>query len=399
MTGDTSGERAGPRDAVSAGGPVAAVVSQYLLVALQERVKELTCLYEISRVADRPEATLDEIMQGIVELLPPAWQYPEVARARIVLDGRQYSTRDYRDGLHRQSAPIVVRGEHRGAVEVAYVEPEPEFDEGPFLAEERKLIDAVAREVALILERRCVQAEQAQLQQQLIHADRLATIGQLAAGVAHELNEPLNNVLGFAQLAQKCPGLPDQASHDLVKIVATALHAREVIRKLLLFSRQMPSHRSSVDLNKVVTEGLSLFEARCASSGINLQALPAADLPEIIGDAAQLRQVLVNLVVNAVQAMPEGGRLTVATRTSGDRVVLSVRDTGMGMTDETRRQIFVPFFTTKDVGEGTGLGLPVVHGIVSAHGGRIRVESEVGRGSLFEVELPVNAPGQDEEGA
>jgi len=375
-----------------------AAINHTVLAALRERVKELTCLYGISRVADRPEASLDEILQGIAELLPPAWQYPEAARARIVLDGRAYSAPGYCDGPHRQSADIVANDARRGVVEVTYAEQKPEANEGPFLTEERKLIEAVAREVAQIVERRQVQAEQALLREQLIHADRLATVGQLAAGLAHELNEPLGGILGFAQLAQKCPGLPQQAARDLGKVVSTALYTREIIRKLLLFARQMPSQRTTVNLNKIIADGLALFETRCAASAIEVRTAFAPDLPEIEGDPAQLNQVLVNLVVNAVQAMPKGGKLAVTTRVSGESVVMSVQDTGIGMAEQTRKQIFVPFFTTKDVGEGTGLGLPVVHGIVSAHGGRIRVESEVGRGSLFEVELPANAPKTDKEG-
>ena len=149
----------------SVGRPSGAVLNQQVLAALQERVKELTCLYEISHIAERPEAPLDEIVRGIVELLPPAWQYPQAARARIVLDGRDYATPSYCEGVHKQSADIIVNGERRGMVEVTYVEPKAELDEGPFLAEERKLIDAVAREVARIVDRRRVQAEQAALQE------------------------------------------------------------------------------------------------------------------------------------------------------------------------------------------------------------------------------------------
>jgi len=376
----------------------AAVVSQHAFAALRERVKELTCLYEISRVADRPAASLDEVLRGIVELLPPAWQYPEAARARIVLDGRVCSTPGSWEGCARQCADIVVNGDPKGTVEVVYAEPKPELDEGPFLAEERALIDAVAREVALIVERRRADREQAQLREQLIHADRLATIGQLAAGVAHELNEPLGSILGFAQLAQKSSSIPQQASQDMAKIVNVALYMREIIRKLLLFARQMPSIRGRVDLNQVVQNALSFFKARCASSGIALRVHTEPALPQIVGDAAQLNQVVVNLVVNAVQAMPDGGELTVETRAADDHVLLSVRDIGTGMTEEVRKQAFLPFFTTKDVGEGTGLGLPVVHGIVGAHGGRIRFESRAGHGSLFEVRLPLGGAQDAAEG-
>lgn len=357
--------------------------------ALHERVKELTCLYGIAQIAAKPQVSLEEILRGIVGLLPPAWQYPEIAFARIVLDGRSYSTPGFRECQRRQTADVVVDDRRRGVVEVIYAEERPGLDEGPFLKEERNLIDAVARQVGLIVERREAEEDRSRLHGQLRHADRLATIGLLAAGVAHELNEPLGNILGFAQLAKKCKGLPESAKKDLEKIESASLHAREVIRKLLIFARQMPPQKTQVDLRRVVEETLDFLQGRCAETGIEVECSLPTDLPEVTADPGQLSQVLVNLVVNALQAMPDGGKLTIRAGACGRHVSLTVEDTGVGMSREVLDQIFVPFFTTKDVGEGTGLGLPVVHGIVNAHGGTIHVESEAGRGTRFEIRFPV----------
>ncbi|MCJ7544171.1 MAG: ATP-binding protein [Phycisphaerae bacterium] len=357
-------------------------------------MKELTCLYSLSQLAERPRISLAGVLQGTVELLPSAWQYPEIAAGRIVFDGQSYVTANFKERGQVQSAPIVVNGKRRGHIDVVYLEERPKLYEGPFLKEERSLIDAVARQITLIIERRQVEEDSLRLQGQLRHADRLATIGQLAAGVAHELNEPLGNILGFAQLAQKHPGLPEQVVGDLAKVVATCLDARQIIHNLMLFSRQMPPRKTRVDLHVVVEEGLCLLEPRCVRCGIAVVRQLCAELPEIIADASQLRQVFVNLVVNAIHAMPGGGTLKVATRSSGDRVLLTVQDNGIGMSEQVLKEIFVPFFTTKDVHEGTGLGLPVVHGIVTSHGGTIRVESAPGQGARFEVELPVGAEGK-----
>lgn len=363
-------------------------------VALRERVKELTCLYSLAQLVESSDISLAEILQGAAELLPPAWQYPELAAARLILDGQSHTTANFKEDGQAQSAPIVVNGKPRGRVEVVYIEDMPPAHEGPFLKEERNLINAVARQIALIIERRQAEEDRFRLQDQLRHADRLATIGQLAAGVAHELNEPLGNILGFAQLAQKHQGLPRSISQDLAKIVATCLHARQIITSLLLFSRQMPPQKARVNLNIVVEEAMGLLEQRCSKNGILIVRHLSADLPDIIADAPQLRQVLVDLAVNALHAMPDGGVLEVTTQSSGDRVVLSVQDNGVGMSKEVLEKIFVPFFTTKDVNEGTGLGLPVVHGIVTSHGGTIRVQSAPGLGSRFDIELPVNADNQ-----
>ena len=360
--------------------------------ALRERVKELTCLYGIGRIAQLAGLSLDEALQRVVELLPPAWQFPEIACARIMLDGRAFTTAGFRDGTDRQSADLLVNSKLRGFIEVVYIKEKPEFAEGPFLAEERSLIDTIAREVALIVERRETEAYQSVLQAQLRHADRLATVGQLAAGVAHELNEPLGSILGFAQLIQKDPELPEGAANDVERIVKASLRAREVIHKLLVFSRQKTPVKARVNLNRIVEEALYFLESRCTTAGIALSSTLAPDLPEINADASQLHQVLVNLVVNSIQAMPDGGRLAIETRADREDVSLSVQDTGLGIRDEIKEKIFTPFFTTKDVDQGTGLGLAVVHGIVTSHGGSIRVESTPGKGARFEIRLPAAEP-------
>ncbi len=355
---------------------------------LRERVKELTCMYSIASLAMESALPLDSFLQRGIELLPAAYLHPDITQARVTLDGRSFHTPGFLPAADTQSAPIVVGGLHRGKVEVIYREPRPELDEGPFLAEERRLLDSVSREIALIIERKEAESEKARLQAQLQHADRLATIGKLAAGVAHELNEPLTGILGFAELLTEIPGMPAQAASDLARIEAAALHAREVVRKLLLFARQISPRQDPVDVNRLAAEVASFFETRCTQQGIDLALALQENLPAIPADEAQIRQILVNLVINAIHAMDAGGRLAVSTRRRGAEVLLSVRDTGTGIPEAIREKIFLPFFTTKDIDQGTGLGLSVVHGIVKSHRGRIKVSSTPGKGSEFRVYLP-----------
>ncbi len=355
---------------------------------LRERVKELTCLYGIAKVASEPESSLELILEETVKLLPPGWLYPQMATARIILNGNSYSTPGFKDDLQKLSSDIIADGKKRGIIEVAYTEKMPEMDEGPFLKEERSLIDAIATEIGLIIEHRHVEQEKEKLQEQLRHADRLATLGQLSAGVAHELNEPLGNILGFAQLVRKNPDMPEQIAKDIEKIEGASLHAREVVRKLMLFARQSPQQKNSVNLSELVKEGLYFFESRCAKAGIELIKELTEGLPNIIADKSQLHQVMINLIVNAIQAIPDKGRITIRTGADKNDVFLSVEDTGIGMTEEIQKNIFIPFFTTKDINEGTGLGLAVVHGIVTSHGGSISVNSQLGQGSCFKIKLP-----------
>ncbi len=368
-----------------------AIAERRAQAALRERVKELTCLYSIARVIEDNGDNVDAALSRIAETLPPAWQYPELAVARIVLDATEHAAGDIEAAHSRQVANVVVDGECRGTVEVGYTQAVPYAGGEPFLKEEEHLINAVAREVGEFVKRRQASVERSLLEQQLRHADRLATIGHLAAGVAHEINEPLGSILGFAQLAKKGPDVTESTANDLDRIVASCLHAREIVNKLKLFARQAPIQKTWVSLADVVEDACSLVKGRCTNEGIDIVTDFEAALPSVHADPIQLKQVLINLAINAMQAMPDGGTLTIATHLDGRTAVIEVQDTGVGMTEDVVKEIFSPFFTTKDVGKGTGLGLSVVHGIVTGHGGKIDVESEVGKGAKFVVRLPLTA--------
>ncbi|MDZ8118239.1 sensor histidine kinase [Pontiella agarivorans] len=355
---------------------------------LEERVKELGCLYAIAQLSGNPATGLEEILQGVAETLPDAWQYPGRAAARIILDGCEFSTGRQSEYRHVLSVPLVVRGKIRGSIEIGY----PSSDI-PFLKEEKTLLDEVVRQVGLIIDRRETAAEQERLHTKLRHADRLATIGRLAAGVAHELNEPLGGILGFSQLLAKTPGLPKQAQSDIAKIEAATLHARGIIRNLMTFARQTPPRDVEINLNRLIKESESIWKPRCAASNIQHEYVFDETIPEIVADAGQLRQVVTNLIVNAIQAMPDGGTLRISTSRDGRHWLrLTVADTGDGIEPELLPRIFDPFFTTKDVDEGTGLGLSVVHGIITGHNGTIALESTPGRGTQAVVRLPLRRP-------
>lgn len=369
-----------------------AIADRRAQAALRERVKELTCLYGIGRLVEEHGPDSADLLPGVAEQVRVAFQYPDHAAVRITLDRTDVRTDGWREGGPELAMAVEVNGTERGRVAVSYPQPDPAIESEPFLPEESVLLAAVARALGLHVERGEAGRERERLQQQLRHADRLATIGQLAAGIAHELNEPLANVLGFAQLAARNPGLPEAASRDIARIEEAALHAREVIRKLMLFARQAPPRTGPVALNELVRDGLFFLESRCAKGDVELVRELASGLAEVEADSSQVLQVLINLVVNAIQAMPRGGRLTVRTGQEDDWVVLEVEDTGIGMNPETMKQVFMPFFTTKDVHEGTGLGLAVVDGIVDGHGGTIDVASKVGVGTTFTVRLPRRGP-------
>ena len=252
-------------------------------------------------------------------------------------------------------------------------------------------VEALIRDVS---ERKRLDDQARDLYHQLLQAEKMAALGQTISGVAHELNNPLATILSWAERLAERP-LDDTSRRGVDVILGESERAARIVRNLLTFARKRHSTRSMIDVNHVVTEtlGLRAYEQRRAN--IDVATALAAGLPQIFADAHQIQQVLLNLIINAEQAMLSAngrGSLVIRTWHEIDResVVLEVTDDGPGIPPEVTSKIFDPFFTTKEVGEGTGLGLTVAYAIVREHGGRIRVESQPHRGASFVVELPVS---------
>jgi len=223
-------------------------------------------------------------------------------------------------------------------------------------------------------------------QAQLVQTAKLAAVGELSAGVAHELNNPLTSVLGFAEwlLRSLAPDAPER--HDLETIAREARRARDIVRNLLDFARQTKPLREPSDVNQVLQQTLALIRQHLEKSGVVIAEEYAPEIGLVSLDGGRMKQVFLNLITNAAQAMPGGGTLLVRTVRVGNEVAVSMADTGAGIPPEVQERIFDPFFSTKP--SGTGLGLSVSLGIVEEHGGRITVESQVGQGSTFTVWLP-----------
>jgi len=248
-------------------------------LALRERVKELTCLHGITRIAARPGVTLEQILKAAVDLIPKSCLHEDLASARIIFDDLSFASEVYIDATHTHLQELVVGGRRRGAIILAYSTELPELDKGPFTKEELDMLEVVAKELAIVIEAQEMQEKRDSLEDQLRHADRLATIGQLAAGVAHELNEPLASILGRAELSRKIPGLPDQAKSDCEKIIAASLHAREVISKLKLFARRTPARKEMSELNEAVRDGLAMLQDQARPRAAELRGRPEPDAP------------------------------------------------------------------------------------------------------------------------
>ncbi len=236
------------------------------------------------------------------------------------------------------------------------------------------------------------QEERKRLEEQNQIASRLVLIGQMASGIAHEINNPLTGVIGFAQLLSQRNDIPQSAKNDLRVVNESAQRVAGIVKRLLTFARQQKPQRTYLNINDIVTETLDLRAYSLRNSNITVDTRLAPKLPWTMADAGQLQQLFLNLIVNAeleMQAAHGKGNLKIVTELIGENIKITVQDDGPGIPREYMDRLFTPFFTTRDIGKGTGLGLSICHGIVAEHKGRIYVESEPGNGASFIVELPV----------
>src|SRR5206468_10809119 len=253
-------------------------------------------------------------------------------------------------------------------------------------------VEALIRDVS---ERKKLDDETRDIYHQLLPAEKMAALGQTISGVAHELNNPLATILSWAERLSEKPGLEDPVRRGLETILSEAERAARIVRNLLTFARKRQTTRAMVDINQVVRETLALRAYDQRVTNITVIDALAAGLPQVFADGHQIQQVLLNLVINAEQAMLSAdgrGILVVRSWYDAEResVILEINDDGPGIPEDMQPKIFDPFFTTKEVGKGTGLGLTVAYAIVQEHGGRIRLESRPERGASFFVELPVS---------
>ncbi|MGD8598443.1 MAG: ATP-binding protein [Anaerolineae bacterium] len=293
--------------------------------------------------------------------------------------------------LSALSVPLRIKEEIIGVLQVLHAEKDH------FGRTDQVLVESLATPVAIALENaRLYESLQARMRElreaqvKLIQTAKMAAVGELAAGVAHQINTPLTSVLGFSELLLERAAEDDPSREQLAAIVRQAGRARDTVRSLLDFSRQTESHPKPADINSIVQEALALVRHRLEIQSIELQESYAGNLPRLVVDRPRLKQALLNVITNALYAMPHTGVLSIRTEQVEDEVAVRVSDTGPGIQEKDLDRIFEPFFTTKPDGEGMGLGLSVGLGIVQDHGGRIQVKTHKKKGSTFTVWLPVD---------
>ncbi|UCG12757.1 MAG: PAS domain S-box protein, partial [Deltaproteobacteria bacterium] len=254
--------------------------------------------------------------------------------------------------------------------------------------------ERLRRELDDLRENERMRRELEETQKQLVQAEKIASLGRLAAGVAHEINNPLAGVLIYADMLLKELKGNEQWRKDLEEIISQTLRCKQIVARLLEFSRQSLDERVLFDVNTVIGHCVELLQHQSLFHNVEIKQDLESDLPQILGNPGELEQVFTNLMLNAADAMEGRGIMTISSGSEleAQQVLLAFGDTGPGISPEVREKIFEPFFTTKPVGVGTGLGLSVVYGVIQRHGGSIEIDSTPGSGATFIIRLPLESP-------
>jgi signal transduction histidine kinase len=372
---------------------------------LIERVKELGCLYGISRLVENKENSLDVILGGVVELIPPAWQYPEVTCARIKLKGRVFKTANFQETSWKQAENILVKGKLAGIVEVYYLEEKPDVYEGPFLKEERDLIHGIAERLGHVVESkiaedrlRTLYTRERQLYKKL--QSEMQSRIDFTRLLIHELKTPLTSLMATSQLL-----LEETADTRLEKLArylwdgANGLNIRidelhDVIRGEI---GRLKLKVEPVNIEKLLISLVDETKALSQQYGVTISLDLVDCLPTVSADAERVRQVMLNLISNACKYASEGGKIDIqATRGPDSMVTVEVRDYGHGVSKDRQKNLFKPGYQQQpnqnDRPGGLGIGLALCKTLVELQGGRIWLESKAGRGSSFFFTLSALEP-------
>lgn len=353
---------------------------------LNKRIKELTCLYEVSSIiVNNDYKELDKTLYSIVLSIRKSLLHNKKAIVEIQSDPFHLISSSLPNSVYIESA-IRVFNEPQGSIKIHY--PADKYTKEDFLPEEKKLLQNIAINVGDLLERASIRENEAVLKRKMEHADRLSILGEITAGIAHELNTPLANILGFAELLKGKELDQTQTAKDLDKIINSAIFSREVVKKLMFFACEMPQNLDKTNIVPVIKDAMNLLDPTLKKNTVQYKL----HLPEnevlLKADTIQITQVIFNLVLNAIYFSPQNGLITVSLEDSPKRVSLKIIDEGPGIRAENMDKIFQPFFTTKAVGDGSGLGLSVVHGIIKSHRGTIDYQSNSPSGAIFIINFP-----------
>jgi len=367
---------------------------------LVERIKELNCLYGISSLVEKRGLSQEDFVRGVLELIPPAWQYPAVTCARITIDGKQYQTENFQETAWKQSDVVEIYGKPCGSIEVCYLVEEPPAYEGPFLQEERALLGVIAERLGTIFEYRIAEKnvrslyEREKKLRRKLQAEMQGRV-YFTRQLVHELKTPLTSLMATSQLMmeetkqtrlEKLAGFVYEGSRDLDQRIEE-LH--DIVRGEIGLLKLSPR---PLDLGAVLARLRDELGPLAHQHGVTLEMELAGPLPLVNADEERLRQVIYNLVNNALKYAAAGKRVVISASAGADAITVAVRDFGPGIAHKNQRLLFKPGYQVQHHGDspgGLGIGLTLCKMLVALHGGKIWVESQLGQGSRFLFTLPL----------
>jgi len=353
---------------------------------LEERVKELSCLYEVSSAIRKHSDSIYSTLEEICRITQQAWLFPDNAVIHLQLEDYTIITSALPEKNIVQQIDIQIFGDTKGFIKVIY--DINQLDKAYFLPEEKKLLEKISIEISEFFERREIIKKEEVLKRSAERNDRLSILGEITAGIAHELNTPLGNILGFAELI-KSSTKENQTQKDTEKIIKAAIYSREIVKKLMFFACEMPHHKESLQIKPIIDQALRLLSQNFTKAEVRYNFEIDNPTLEAQIDTIQFTQILFNLLINAIYISPPESIIFIEVTSSSDYFILEIRDEGPGIPTDLKSKVFEPFFSTKPVGEGSGLGLSVVHGIVKSHRGEIITFDNKPRGTVFQIKLPL----------
>jgi len=355
-----------------------------LLGQLSERVKELDCLYAVSKIMAESKNSIVETFKKIVSVLPPTWRYPRLACAALVFENKTYSTENYRESQWKLASDIIASGNKVGEIYVCYLEETSPGELGPFMKEEKYLLDAVAHHVGIFIERIKVEEELGQ-------KSRLAAMGEMSSHLGHEIRGPLHRLGLSYEILRESPFVKG-SDRLVVDSIGESLEVLfSIANDLLDYSRKGQLNKETFNLARIADIAISELRESIDKSCVEVERDYDSYRSDISADKLKVHQVLFNIMNNAIQAMPEGGNLKVALSEGDHHAILRIIDSGCGISKDALDQVFVPFYTTKP--KGTGLGMPIVKHFVELHKGDLLIDSKEGEGTVVTISLPLNNDG------
>ena len=352
---------------------------------LQERIKELSCLYTIATILlNHIDASLK--FEQIVLVIKQAWRYSNDAIVEFKLNEYYFISDLLPTKTCSQKVFLYITDLPSGYIIVHY--DSTKYSKSDFLSDELKLLKSIALKITIFYENEQNKKLMQKLQSNLLRVDRLNILGEITAGIAHELNTPLGNILGYAELI-KSINKDVQIAQDIDKVINASIYSREIVKKLMFFSCEMPYSMQSINIKPIVEQALRFLEPNFTKALVHCSFTIQDDDLKAQVDPIQFTQILFNLLVNAIYVAPKGSKIEIKITNNSKTFFIEIADQGPGIPENIRERIFEPFFTTKPFGEGTGLGLSVVHGVIKSHRGQITLLKNKNKGTIFKIELPL----------